>query len=200
LSDDSAIVKRKKQLDELQERREQLGLMIEWQKGLAALEEETVSMLSQVWQELTPGFMLNDKGKVQIKNLMRKYSVQEIIDAMRYCAERNLVMEAKGLLTHESVNKAFGYIGRTCAFNRQVVEKPYIQNLYYIRGILRNRFRLGQSGEWESLRLLKNAYENEHRTLDDLNEMALSAQGWDQWRKAIEGTRHEEVLHDPSQC
>ena len=38
LTDDAVILKRKKQLDELQQRREQLEMMVQWQRGLLDLE------------------------------------------------------------------------------------------------------------------------------------------------------------------
>src|SRR5262245_12209815 len=45
LSDDSVLAKQKRQLEEIQARREQLEMMFRWQKGLASLEDDTIDRL-----------------------------------------------------------------------------------------------------------------------------------------------------------
>ncbi len=47
LSDNSVIQKQRTQLEELQERREQIEMMFEWQKSLAELENNVVQRLSE---------------------------------------------------------------------------------------------------------------------------------------------------------
>lgn len=72
LSDNSAVVKRKKQADELQERREQMQMMIEWQMGLSEIEEMAVSEIEKFWYSLAPGYKFNEYGINKLKRLYKK--------------------------------------------------------------------------------------------------------------------------------
>ena len=48
--------------------------------------------------------------------------------------------------TQESVEAAWRKVGGVCKINRVAVEKPYIRDLLYIRGILKNRVGLQAFG------------------------------------------------------
>jgi hypothetical protein len=56
LSEQAAVSKARAQIEELQERREQLELMMLWREGLRDLNEETTDRLAGYWAELAPGW------------------------------------------------------------------------------------------------------------------------------------------------
>lgn len=62
LSDDTVIAKQKSQLDELQERRDQLEMMFEWQKGLLNIETDIVAEASSIWCNLVKPYGLTESG------------------------------------------------------------------------------------------------------------------------------------------
>ena len=66
LSDDAAIRKEKQQLDLLNERREQLEMMMRWRKEVAALDERTVSYAASCFEEKT-GYAVTEKGKQRLR-------------------------------------------------------------------------------------------------------------------------------------
>lgn len=183
LSDDSVIQKRKAQLDELQARREQLKLMLEWQHSLETLEEEKVEELAKYWNEFITPFTLNDKGKEYIRKALKKYEVAEVLEAMRSSAKQYLKRDPDGDLVTETNSKALDYIARICACQRRQAGKPYLKDLYYIRGILRNR--MSYCNDWMSISLLEKAYKNGY-DLDDLKQLAIEARNWTEWRTTIE--------------
>jgi len=54
---DSAVLeKRRKLLEELHERKEQIEMMIQWQKSLLELHGPVTDQLSEYWSEVMPGF------------------------------------------------------------------------------------------------------------------------------------------------
>jgi 5-methylcytosine-specific restriction endonuclease McrA len=66
LSDDSVVVKQKKQLDNLQERRQQLEMMLEWRKGLDDLKSETnLKVIEYIESKIEP-YLIQDLGKKEL--------------------------------------------------------------------------------------------------------------------------------------
>jgi len=56
LDDDLAVSKQRAQLEALQEKREQIGMMVEWQKSLMKMDTDTVEVLADFWASLGRGF------------------------------------------------------------------------------------------------------------------------------------------------
>lgn len=138
LSDQSVLEKQIDQLTELNERREQLEMMIKWKAGLSEIKDVAVERLSEHWSRLVNGFSLNERGKQSLKKLTAQFDVEEVMDAMRTATDQYLeVIDDK--VTPESVEQAWAKVPGICRVRRTEKEKPYIRDLLYIRGILRNR-------------------------------------------------------------
>lgn len=190
LSDTAVLDRRRQQLEELQERREQIEMMFEWQRGLLDLDDEVIDKLSAFWSEQAPGYHLNENGMKGLKRLKKRFEVDEIMPAMKIAAEQYLEYDDGGL-TKESVEYAWKKVGGICNIRRQERDKPYMQRLYYIRGILRNR--LHYINEPLALQLLERAVDLD-ASLDSLENHAKSVENWTQWRQAIEDyiSQHEQ--------
>lgn len=179
LSDDSAIAKQRRQLEELQERREQLDMMLEWQRSLVDLDTDTTKRVAALWSELVPGWHLNEGGHRGLRKLIRKYGVEEVATAMRIAAEQYLQFDDTGKPKDESVERAWQKVGGICGTRRTEKDKPYIRELLYIRGILRRR--IWNCREDVALELLEDAYlEGVH--IDDLKRLAKTARNWSGWQ------------------
>jgi hypothetical protein len=181
LSDDTAIAKRKQQLDELQERREQLDLLLEWQRGLTDLHDETLAKLAGFWGDLTLGYLPTDVGMKDLRALLRKFSVEEITDAMKG-AEKYLEPGEDGCYTANSANKAWSYVGRICTVTQRSRGKPYMRDLYYIRGIMRKRFSF--CDEWRAIQMLEHAH-LAGVEIEELRGLVLAARSWTEWREGL---------------
>jgi len=139
LDDSSTVKRRKAQLDELQERREQLEMMTEWMAGLQGLKEQAVDHLAEYWSNLAPGRVPNEMGRRNLKKWLRKYSLHEITQAMDVAAEQYLEFNRNGDATAESWEKGFDKIPAICQVERDSKEDPDIKELLYIMGIVRNK-------------------------------------------------------------
>lgn len=183
LDDHAAVNKARVQLDELQERREQLELMMQWRESLRGIDQETVECLAEYWDEHTPGWSVNEHGKRSIKKWLQKFSVEEICTAMDASAISYLAFDAENKATSESIDLAFNKVVGICRVNKASEKDPDIKQLYYIRGILRNRIS-GYFDDSKALQYLKNARSWEV-DLDDLNAMAHYVKNWTGFTTAI---------------
>lgn len=177
LSDDAVIKKRKAQLDELQSRREQIVMMVEWNKELASLDELSTKAAVEYWNEMiAPSFSLNDNGIAGIKELVSKYGIKEVLECMRIC-QRQYLYDQSGKITLETIAHAFNYIAKVAKVRRTSKDNPYIGDLYYIRGILRNRF---YDVDYDAMKLLKKAY-SVGASIDTLKQIAIEENSYSDW-------------------
>jgi HNH endonuclease len=183
LNDQVAVSKARAQMDELQERREQLELMMQWRESLRDLDQEVVERLAQYWHKYTPGWSLNDNGKQSIKKWLQQFSADEICKSMDSSATSYLKFNGDGKVTEESWVTAFDKILGICRVNRASRTDPDIKQLYYIRGILRNRIP-GYFDDAKALQYLKNA-RSWDVPIDCLSELARSVKNWSQFSAGI---------------
>lgn len=183
LSDDSAMKKRKQQLDQLQERREQLEMMMEWHKSLLDLDEWTITELNDIFFKLT-SYHLTDTALDPLKRWVKRFGVEEVIESMKIAASQYLERKTEASCpTSESVEKAFDYIPKICASRKRIEEKPYLKDLYYIRGILKRR--LTYVNDWMAIQLMEEAIQA-GVNLDDLREFSKTVKNWSTFRNTIE--------------
>ncbi len=180
LSDDAVIQKRKKQLDELQERREQLEMIYEWQKSLVDLRDVELEKATNFWIELTPGFKLATSGIDVLKKELNKYGLAEILASMRISAEQYL-FDADHEMTIDSASYAFEMIGRIARNRKNDKEKPYLKDFYYVRGILRNR---KIDTDYDFMTYMEKAFKL-GAGIEELKEIAKRVNSYYQWRREM---------------
>ncbi len=182
LCDASVVEKQRAQLEQLQERREQLEMLLEWQKELLSLDAYAVEEVAKIWAQLVPGYDLNEYGRQDLKKILKKHSLSEVVDAVRTSTTQYLEFD-DGKPTKESVEKAWRYVAKICSVTAAAKDKPYLKDLLYIRGILRNR--LHYVNEREALRLLEEAV-GLGATIESLRTFARTARNWTDWRLGVE--------------
>lgn len=176
-------MKSRNQLEELSERREQLEMMMLWHEGLQDIKNQLIENISNYWESLAKGWSINDNGLKKIKKLSREYSYEEITTAMDIAADQYLKFNNEGDCTSESWNIAFNKISGICRTRRLTKDKPEMKELFYIRGILKNKIR-GYFDSPLALSLLKNAYDN-GTSLEDLRRIALESKYWDDFEESL---------------
>jgi len=184
LDDRAAVQKQRAQLEELQERREQLELMMQWLEGLRNVRDETIERVCGYWHQLAPGWALNDNGRRKVRKWLRSYRLEEIIRAMDTAADQYLQLTEEGTVTNESWGIAFSKIPGICRVERASADEPDIKELYYIRGILRNRI-LGYFDEARAIEWLRAA-RSWDVSLAQLTSMGKRVNSWSQFGSAIE--------------
>lgn len=110
LSDDSVVKKQMTQLELLQERREQIEMIFEWQNSLYDLDLQQVELVSRFLEERA-GCTLNETGKNNFKKLIKEFGFSNVLEALR------IALMEYGTDTHENVERAINKVGGIC-FNR----------------------------------------------------------------------------------
>ena len=191
LSDSSAVLKQKKQLDDLNERRQQLEMMMEWRSHLLDLDQSKLDLVHEHYRKHVPGYRLSETGLNNFRKLLKKYSIELVLDAIEISASQYLVFDKDEQLTKDSVEKTFNYVSRICAVKTKQADNPTESELYYIRGILKNRFSTWYNTlNYQTLDWMKHAV-NQGVEIDDLKDIAKQATNWTSFRmlinEAIEG-------------
>lgn len=190
LDDNTSIAKQRAQLEELNERREQLEMMLAWRESLADLDDEYVDAFNNAFEGHTTCH-LNEYGRKKVKGWLKKHSLNELLDGLDSAVgthfkdgdsedpERN----------NQLAGKAFSMVPRILAAQKANADKPWMKDLFYIRAIARNR--LSYFRDDIALVLLKRAYEADIH-LEELSDLAKTARNWTQWRNTMQDWIDEE--------
>lgn len=179
LSDDSAVKRQKEQLDELNKRREQLQMMMKWRKEIKLIDEQYIESFCGQYSELVPGWMINERGIITVKSLLRKYSYIDLISALEDAAKK-LEFNEEVSATPETASQVLTNVSKILSFKKLPEAE---QKLRYIRGIIRNRMYCNES---ICLSLLKDAVAS-GIDIETLSDIAKSAKSWTEWREVMEG-------------
>jgi hypothetical protein len=184
LSDDSLV--------KVQSRREQIEMQFRWKEELDRIDEESIEKIATYWGSKVAGFGLNGNGLKSLKRLMEKFSVAEILDAISISAEQYIKYE-DGEPSKDSVELAWKRVGGICRMRRLGETDEDMKDLFYIRGILKNRLRYCDPRK--CIAYLKEAKEA-GVSLGDLREHAKLATTWSSWRDDIMGMIEYEGAHE----
>ena len=153
LSDNTTLQKQKGQIDALNERREQIEMMLEWRDGVKQIASTELDAITDAWHDAAPGFNLNDTGLKQAKAMLKKHGLLKVLDAMEEAQSKYIKMDGEAA-TAESVDAAWKKVG---GFLRMDGLPEDEKRIYYIKGILKNRFR---NVPYDVVRLLMAAFQS----------------------------------------
>lgn len=182
LTENVAVAKQRAHLEELQDRREQLEMLLEWKQGLNALKEDTVGELCAYWHRLAPGATVSDHGRRNVQKWLRRYDLAELLHGMDVAAEQYLVFTEAGTVSIDSWEEAFAKIPAICRVTRESRDNPDVRELYYIRGIARNN--CAYFNGTEALSLLRAA-RSWDVPLQALRQIAVEATSWTRFRNDL---------------
>ena len=183
LSDSSEVMKAKKQLDELNARREQLEMMLQWKEGLSDIEEQQVDAIAERFDSFS-GYNANENGRRKIKKWIKNFGLNEVYDCVEISCNQYL-RATEGKNTHQSVEKAFSYIPRIAYTRKQLKEHPEKQDFMYIRGILKNRMYMNSAEWYDSMSIIEEAY-NLGTSIDELKNIAMVSNSLDDFLRKVE--------------
>jgi hypothetical protein len=191
LDDKSVMEKQRKQLEELNERRNQLEMMLKWREGLLDITKVQIDVVADAIASKSH-FALNDNGRRDVSAWLKKYPLQDLLDAVDSSFEQKLLTGKDGVVTGESWNEAYILIPKYAAVNKSTAGKPYLKDLFYIRGIIRNR--LPRYDQHKCLSLLERAVVA-GSSIESLREFAKTVRTWADFVSEMEGflEAHEEV-------
>jgi hypothetical protein len=184
LDDKSHATAARRQAEILQEQKEILEMMAEWRAGLRDLEGQKVSLLVEHWHAMTPGYVINESFKPEFRRWLKRYSFEEITEALDTSARQYLEFDEDGKCTPESFSHALGKVAPILKWQRKFAEDPTLERLLYIRGIARKRCPR-YFPDRQAMDLLKEA-RDAGVSMDDLKSAALSARNYTSFEQDVE--------------
>jgi hypothetical protein len=180
LDDKTVVAKQREQLEELQERREQLEMMLQWREGLMSIEDDKLNRAREQY-ETRVRCRLTEVGVNLLRKWIKQYDFAELLDAIDTSTAQYLVPEGDWY-TRDSLEKAFNFIPRILNVQAAEKDKPYLRDLFYIRGILRKR--LAYCDERKALQLLESAH-LAGATIPNLKSFACEVRNWTKFQTGI---------------
>lgn len=192
LSDRSAIELRRAQLEDLEDRRQQLEMMHEWHVSLVGLDGQAADMAADLWFRSVgmDGAKPNDKASAELRKLIKKHGFDAVCDGIREAAEAVMRSQKDRM---DACNEMFWKIGKIVAVQKADAEDPGLKRLFYIRGILRNRCHY--LNEWQCLSLLQEA-RDAGISLDWLEQFAKRVTSWSRFRDEVSATLRDGPPND----
>lgn len=186
LGDTAVIDRQHAMLAELEERRQQLEMMLRWRDELQNLAGDVVEEVCARIAERGPGFTPDPARRLKVKQWLKSFTLSEILAAVDLCFDQYLCFE-DGRVTMESWIQAFAKIPGVVRVTREAEQKPYLPKLFYIQAIIRNK---------TSCRVDIAYLEHIHlcgATLDDIQRDAKRREyithfmkAWDAWLNEID--------------
>ncbi|WP_099321136.1 HNH endonuclease [Anaerococcus sp. Marseille-P3625] len=183
LSDDSMVTKQQKELEELQEKRNQIDMMLEWREELKSLDDDVAEILCAEFEKAT-GYGVKEHGKKQVKKWVKKYKLKDLLEAMD-----------RSIIQYPNVYKAFDMIPRI-AYYVANPETTIDTDLYYISGILNNR--LYYYNKPVGINYLKRA--SKYIDKDYLTEVAKTVKNWTEFKEIMEYIIEIEAGYEQNNC
>lgn len=122
LSDDSAVKVQKKQLDDLQQRKEIMEMMVLWKKELASVEEMEIDSVDSLIESMTE-WGLTPHGRSVIRQNIKRFGFQEVYTATEIAFNRYY-----DLANETWFDKALYKIGGICYNRKKQREQDAEQN------------------------------------------------------------------------
>lgn len=179
LSDHTVLQKQRLQLEEVNERRNQIEMMVQWRDYLGSLEEASMRMLESEIQQYSE-FKLNDNGCTKLKRLLKRYSVEEILAAIQKAFPQYLRFDSSGKTYQDSWERAFAAIPKIIEVDRNGGLPEHILRILYARAILRNRFP-GKVYPRVILKMMQAMVESSTFDVEMIVDMAKNVSSYDEF-------------------
>lgn len=182
LSDDSAAAKQRKQMQELQARREMIEMMAQWRRELDSLKEQEIQQAIDYFRELS-GWGLSEHGIGRFRDHVRKFGFSELLEAISIACDQYIKRDEEGRASKETVELALKKIGGICYVRSQRREAPWLSDFYKLRAAGRSFF-----GYWKDSvggPLLREAFEAGHSQAT-LRAIMNESRSWSRWQEQME--------------
>lgn len=169
LSENNEVKKQQDQLRQLNEKREQIEMMLEWRNELLNFDNEQIDKIEELFSSYCTGRTFTESGRKTISKLIKKYGFIEVYDCTRISAETYCDTE-----NPETASKVFNYISRICYNRKMQSEVPVLKDINYIVKIVKNR--LAYSNPYRLKEFLCR-----HMSVDDVEnvkEIATESRNW----------------------
>lgn len=178
LSDDSAVSAQKRQLAELQEKRIQLDMMLEWRSGVQGIDEDALAAAVDAIEDYMYGHTVNEYGKKTLNRLIKKHGLPDVFKGIDQAADVYLKYDDDGYVLAKSASLMFNKLGGIC---KHLNASDFDKRKHYVKGICRNRFSyFNEKRFWVYMT-------DAHEFGVDITEIEAIAKTADNWTQFVDG-------------
>lgn len=178
LSDDQVVKKQQEQLKELNEKREQLRMMLEWKNELSNLVSDQVDACESLLGER--GRTFSESGRQGFAKWIKKYGFNEVYNAFEISLEQYAVNGKQ-----DSFVKAMEYTPRIVETRRRQEKDPLVKDRNYIMAILKNNgIMYNEKRAWKMLMNICVTPE----LCEEVKLLAMSNYNWSEFWEEINTT------------
>lgn len=184
LSDETAVKKQQKQIQELSEKEEQLRMILEWRNNLKVIDNQYVDAVALLFSENTD-WNVSEFGKKKIHKWIKEFSLNDVLEAAEISIERYY----DG--TEESWNVAFNKVSGICYTKRkQSDDKRFYYCNYTIKAICSNNWYCDK----EKVRsfIFKNVLDD--KDFERVRKCLQKARNWSDFRSKMEKEFNDEFF------
>lgn len=175
LSENDILKKQQEQLKEINQKREQLKLLIKWKEELENFADEEVNKVEELLQEAT-GNVFSDVGRSNCKKWIKSFGFKEVYES----AEISIRQYYN--INEDSVTKVFNMIPRICNSRIKQKDNPNLYKINYLCKIGENRLYYFNSLKAKTY-LAKNF---KMEDFEDLKEIFCNSRNWTKLRNNLE--------------
>ena len=178
LSDNQVIKKQQDQLKELNEKREQMKMMLEWKTQLNNFIQEQVDIFDESLHE--HGRSLTESGRQNFVKWIKKYGFNEVYNSFE------ISMQQYGSTNDDaSFSKVIDYVPRIIENIRRQQKDPLAAERQYIRAILRNKGMLYNDARlWKMLDRVCNV----PNQCSEVKQIAMVCRSWSDFWDQVNDT------------
>lgn len=181
LSDTSAIEKQQKSLAELNEKQEQLRMLLKWRSGLLKIESSELDAILDNWTRLT-GYHLTETGISIIKKQLKDFGVRAVLEAMDIVF-KYLRYDKNGRITSDSVELAFNKIKGVCYIRSLPEEKREEYKIVGSLKMLMKKKYQNYSDKWAPI--LINKFLKAGNSITELEYIINESRTYNDWENLI---------------
>ena len=119
---------------EINQKREQLEMLLKWKEELENFENEQVYKINQLLAERT-GYKFSVGGRKQCLSQIKKYGFEEVYESTIIS-----INQYYDSTDEKSIDKVFNSIGKICSTRKRQKSNPLIYKINYLCKITKNRF------------------------------------------------------------
>ncbi|MBN1406916.1 MAG: hypothetical protein JW956_03965 [Calditrichaceae bacterium] len=163
-------------IDELEERLQQLKMLINWRKGMLNIRKQQLNKIIIYWEHKIAGFETSNAQKKYLAAYISKYSCDEIQSAMDMAIDKFIKYDDDGNLDQSSILTAFSKIPEICQTKTEIINAHESDGLQRIHNQLKQTingfFDPNRASQW------LNYARSWEVPIDDLFKMASSVKSW----------------------
>jgi HNH endonuclease len=194
LDDNSILAKQRNQIEFIEERKQQVLLLIEWKKSVSDIDRDFIEIITNYINTKVYPLTLNNGEKI-ITEWLKKYSINDILENIDKSAEKYLIYHSEEIFQQSAVT----FMSKVGAFLNVSKMHPIQQRIRFINGIGRNRIETWNEKialiilNKYTTRLLKYGW-SENKILENLeneiNPFTKITKRWSDWKTHIESCIH----------